>query len=327
MLSDKGIRQAVENGSLVIDPFDEAKLGPCSYDLTIVSLHRVNQFEAARLGEEDLPMKEFIEVCCEPYDGVLRPRKIYIGVSKESIGSSLMTEITSRSSMARKGVEIRQYDKSAEPSQLYCFINTCGTYAQVPEGLPMAQLIIGFDVPLHGEELRCTANSLGIGEPKIFKQGKPPSTLQSYEMVLLHLGAKIKVYNGNTFRNNSDDDCFTEIDITKPATIPPETFCLAPIEEPIRMPEDCAGMLRRSIYAFGSSIHPNAPLVQPGSEGHQVLEMYAAGFMELKAGMPVCGIEVYRLNPPPTKIYNGKYGSQPPGPLASQLHTELGAVG
>lgn len=35
MLSDRGIRQAIKSERLIIDPFDEMDLGPCSYDLEI----------------------------------------------------------------------------------------------------------------------------------------------------------------------------------------------------------------------------------------------------------------------------------------------------
>jgi len=35
MLSDRAIKNAIVSGSINIEPFDEAKLGPVSYDLTV----------------------------------------------------------------------------------------------------------------------------------------------------------------------------------------------------------------------------------------------------------------------------------------------------
>ncbi len=296
MLSDLGLKRAMKEGRLVIDPFDERYLGPCSYDLEMQRIYRVKRPEKPFViggSEDDVPMERFIEDECEAYDGVLLPSETYIGVSKEKILAVPYTQITTRSSAARLGIQTSPIKEGrAEFDHMYFAINTCGTICEMPISRRLSQLFLPFGSYV----------------------SKP----------VLRLGGKIKRYNGGILHpDRNNNGCFSEIDITTPYYLASGNFYLA-YTEWMKCPDNVAGMLVKIPEHRGMcNIHPNAPLIAPGSEGHQVLEIYLAEglYVKVKEGQPICEVEFWPLDQNPQNAYNGKYKGQR-GPQTSLFHTE-----
>ncbi|MBI2232951.1 MAG: hypothetical protein HYU56_03440 [Candidatus Aenigmarchaeota archaeon] len=300
MLSDIGIKQAMKDGSLVIEPFDEKFLGPCSYDLEIKRVYRVKRSENPFVDpkdEEEISMERFLETECEAYDGVLVPVRSYIGVSKEKVWSARYAEITTRSSAARLGIQTFPLNKieianTAEPDHVYFSISTFGTTCEVPTGRRLSQLFVHSGFPL------------------------PRKTL--------HLGGKIKRYNdGILHPDQNNEACFSQVTVASGCSyyLKPREFYLAHTEW-LKCPDNAAGMLvKLPEHRLMGQIHLYAPLISPGSEGHQVLEIYLAEGLRMKEGQPVCEVEFWPLDQNPQNAYNGKYQGQK-GPQTSLFHTE-----
>lgn len=65
ILSDSAIRKAVESGDIEIDPFDPARLNPCSYDLTLGDEVAVYD-EWVQFGDNFAPRSTEIDIMSEP---------------------------------------------------------------------------------------------------------------------------------------------------------------------------------------------------------------------------------------------------------------------
>ncbi len=296
MLSYIGLKGAMKEGSLVIDPFDERYLGPCSYDLEIGRICRVKKPNKPFLTEDnidDSPMESFLEKECETYNGVLLPGKLYIGVSKEKVWSADIAEITTRSSAARLGIETRPLNmqEMTGPDHVYFTVRTFGTTCEMPTGRRLSQLFVYSTFPLPAKVLR--------------------------------LGEKIRRYDGGILHpDRNNDACFSEVHaMSGPYYLRPGDFYLAHTEW-MTCPDNVAGMLTKlPEHRLMGQIHPNAPLIAPGSEGQQVLEIYLAEGMLVTEGQPICGVEFWPLDQNPQNGYMGKYRGQT-GPQTSLFHEE-----
>ena len=110
ILSDRTIREAIETGRIVIDPFDPAKVQPSSVDLTLDHRFLVfrNHTRAVIDVKQDLTdLTELVEI--EP-DGVflLHPGEFVLGSTSERIAlpDDLVGRIEGKSSLGRLGLLI-----------------------------------------------------------------------------------------------------------------------------------------------------------------------------------------------------------------------------
>ena len=107
MLSDQDIEKALEKGDIVIEPYDEASLGPCSIDLTLDCIFRVydpgppvdikSEMDVAR-------GTRLIDTMGEPF--MILPGQFILGQTRESIAISpqYAALLEGRSSVARLGI-------------------------------------------------------------------------------------------------------------------------------------------------------------------------------------------------------------------------------
>ena len=110
ILSDRTIRESIEAGRIVIEPFDDAKVQPSSVDLTLD--HRFLVFRNHQRGvidvKEDLSdLTELVEIS----DGnafMLHPGEFVLGSTAERIGlpDDLVGRIEGKSSLGRLGLLI-----------------------------------------------------------------------------------------------------------------------------------------------------------------------------------------------------------------------------
>lgn len=100
--------------------------------------------------------------------------------------------------------------------------------------------------------------------------------------------------------------------VTKSIKLKPRDLILGKTTEKIRLPNFISGRLEgRSKYArMGLAVHVTSSLVQPGSDNHQVLEIFnLAPFpVVIHAGMRISQITFEKLETPTSKPY-AKFGT------------------
>jgi dCTP deaminase len=110
VLSDRGIRTAIEAGRIRLDPFDEALIQPASIDVRCDRRFRV--FNNSRYGfidvkEEQPELTELIEI----EDGgpfILHPGEFVLGATLErvTLGDDIVSRLEGKSSLGRLGLQV-----------------------------------------------------------------------------------------------------------------------------------------------------------------------------------------------------------------------------
>src|SRR5688572_6882357 len=112
VLSDRTIREEVRAGRIVIDPFDDALVQPCSVDVRVGDTFRV--FRNSRYPYIDVkqPMEDMTEVVRvepdEPF--ILHPNEFVLGVVLERIAlpDDIVATLDGKSSLGRLGLVVHQ---------------------------------------------------------------------------------------------------------------------------------------------------------------------------------------------------------------------------
>jgi dCTP deaminase len=104
ILSGKKIKEEVENKKIIIYPFNNENINPNSYNYTLDDYIKV--YEEEILDAKKKIKTKTIEI---PNDGmILEPNKLYLGCTKEIIGSDYYVPIiTGRSSTGRLGLFVQ----------------------------------------------------------------------------------------------------------------------------------------------------------------------------------------------------------------------------
>lgn len=103
MLSGNEIKNKVKSGDIIITPFDEKKINPNSYNITLNNKLKVYTEEVLD-SRKDNPYKEIII----PEEGmILYPGELYIGATNEYTEThGLVPCIDGRSSSGRLGISV-----------------------------------------------------------------------------------------------------------------------------------------------------------------------------------------------------------------------------
>src|SRR3989344_748947 len=322
MLSDRGIKDAMLEGRLVIDPFNSSQLGACSYDLTVERIVRVKRPKLALKAISEMGIMRFADKRCAPYDGIMVPDELYVGITREKIGSELPIDITTRSSIARLAGETRPVNTHMHrsPNHAYLLLRTLGTDVGIQEGEKMSQLIVDptqtakrstVESLVESGKLEISSNRLS---PDVRKYHPKLSYLHMYEDgVVLHLGKTIRKYMGGVLRIGADNDAyFEEVEIKDSYLFEPGRFYLGESYELVGMPDDYAGMLEK-IHGpwLPGSVHPNAPLVAAGSQPHNIVfEFNYPHGMAVHEWAPICQMNLIPLDRTPENPYSGRYTGQ-----------------
>lgn len=140
ILSDKSILTAIENGEIVIEPFERDCLGTNSYDVHLsatLAMYK-NQILDARQHNE-------IEYFTIPEEGyVLHPNTLYLGVTEEYTETHASVPfLEGKSSVGRLGIDIHATAGKGDVG----FCNTwtleisCTQPVRIYAGMPIGQLI------------------------------------------------------------------------------------------------------------------------------------------------------------------------------------------
>ena len=140
ILSDKRILESIQNGEIVIEPFDPKSLGTNSYDVhlgkylavytdRVLDAKKHNQIEEIIIGDEGF---------------VLQPGTLYLGVTEEYTEThATVPFLEGKSSIGRLGIDIHATAGKGDVG----FCNTwtleisCVQPVRVYAGMPIGQLI------------------------------------------------------------------------------------------------------------------------------------------------------------------------------------------
>src|SRR5687767_1913916 len=140
ILTDIQILEAIDNGDIVIDPFDRSCLGTNSYDVHLAPFMAVYTADAldAKLHNEI----HHFEIGPEGY--VIRPGELYLGVTTEYTETHCAVPfLEGKSSVGRLGIDIHATAGKGDVG--YCNTWTleisCVKPVRIYAGMPIGQLI------------------------------------------------------------------------------------------------------------------------------------------------------------------------------------------
>ena len=140
ILTDKQILASIENGEIVIDPFDPAALGTNSYDVRL-GAHLAVYTEHELDAKKHNPVRHF-EIGPEGF--MLQPGELYLGVTVEYTETHRSVPfLEGKSSVGRLGIDIHATAGKGDVG----FCNTwtleisCVKPVRVYAGMPIGQLI------------------------------------------------------------------------------------------------------------------------------------------------------------------------------------------
>ena len=148
VLSDKTIREEVEAGRIVIDPFDEGMIQPSSIDVRVDSSYRV--FNNTRYPYIDVkqPMEDLTELVRtegdEPF--ILHPGEFVLGqtLEKVTLPNDLVARLEGKSSLGRLGLLIHStagfVDAGFSGNLTLELSNVANLPITIYEGMPIGQL-------------------------------------------------------------------------------------------------------------------------------------------------------------------------------------------
>jgi dCTP deaminase len=119
ILSDRTIREQIDTGRIVIDPFDPANIQPSSVDLHVDSQFRVfanSRYPFIDVKEEMPDLTELVEVKPdEPF--ILHPGEFVLGSTAERVGipDDLVARLEGKSSLGRLGLLIHSTAGYVDP--------------------------------------------------------------------------------------------------------------------------------------------------------------------------------------------------------------------
>ena len=119
ILSDRSIREEIEAGHIVIDPFDPGCIQPSSVDLHVDAEFRVfanNRYPFIDVKQEQPDLTELVEVKPdEPF--ILHPGEFVLGSTLERVGlpDDLVARLEGKSSLGRLGLLIHSTAGYVDP--------------------------------------------------------------------------------------------------------------------------------------------------------------------------------------------------------------------
>jgi len=110
ILSDRSIREAMDAGRIIVDPFDEACLQPSSIDVKVSNLFRVFRNHSTAIIDVKKDLTELTELVEIPEGEafILHPGEFVLGSTLERIGiaADLVARVEGKSSLGRLGLLI-----------------------------------------------------------------------------------------------------------------------------------------------------------------------------------------------------------------------------
>lgn len=148
VLSDKTIREEVEAGRILIDPFDDGMIQPSSIDVRVDSSYRVFNNSKYPYIDVKQPMEELTELVRaegdEPF--ILHPGEFVLGqtLEKVTLPNDLVARLEGKSSLGRLGLLIHStagfVDAGFSGNLTLELSNVANLPITIYEGMPIGQL-------------------------------------------------------------------------------------------------------------------------------------------------------------------------------------------
>ena len=110
ILSDRSIREAMDAGRIIVDPFDDACLQPSSIDVKVSNLFRVFRNHSTAIIDVKKDLTELTELVEIPEGEafILHPGEFVLGSTLERVGiaADLVARVEGKSSLGRLGLLI-----------------------------------------------------------------------------------------------------------------------------------------------------------------------------------------------------------------------------
>jgi dCTP deaminase len=148
VLSDATIRELIENGRLVIDPFDPAMVQPASVDIHLGNSFRVfhnHRIQSIDLGDPPRDLTEHVEIA-EDGEFVIHPGEFVLGRTDErvEVPDDIVCRIEGKSSIGRLGLVVHATAGFVDPGFVGTLTLEITNFNSVPivlrPGLPICQL-------------------------------------------------------------------------------------------------------------------------------------------------------------------------------------------
>ena len=150
-LSDVDIKKGVEQGSIIIEPFDEKKLQLASYDVTLGNEFEIvvrHQIVASDPGKKIFPKTRKVMIA-DGEEFVLHPGENVLGKQREFVGVDLehLILLSGKSSLARIGLVVHNTAMLFNPGHTFYptfeLVNSSNIPIILRPGMEIAQLIFG----------------------------------------------------------------------------------------------------------------------------------------------------------------------------------------
>ena len=157
VLSDKTIREEIDTGRIVIDPFDASRVQPSSVDLTVD--HRFRVFNNSRYPFIDVrqPMEDLTTLVEIEGDApfILHPGEFVLGqtLEKVTLPNDLVARLEGKSSLGRLGLLIHStagfVDSGFSGNLTLELSNVANLPITIYQGMPIGQLsFMRMDAPV-----------------------------------------------------------------------------------------------------------------------------------------------------------------------------------
>ena len=336
ILSDKDIREAIEQGRIGIEPFDSADVQPSSVDLHVDRLFRT--FHNHRYAHIDVkqPMDELTEMVEVPEGEafILHPGEFVLGSTSEyvKLPDDLVARLEGKSSLGRLGLLIH----SSLPGDEEILFQQSGRL----ESLPIKRIV---EERLEGSVIAFDPQTLEVGIHEVtgWFKGAPDRIFEA------------STASGNSVRLTGGHDLFTVAGDGRITKVPIHmasrglrvagSYESDPLRKGIEWKElvdirDTGNIVEvydlevrpggRKIENFltsrGIFVSNTAGYVDPGFEGHLTLELSNVANLPITIypGMKIGQISFFKLTSPADNPYgSGKIGSKyqgQRGPTASR---------
>ncbi len=148
VLSDRTIRQEIESGRIVVDPFDDSLIQPSSIDVRVDSRYRVFHNQRHPYIDVRKPMDDLTELVEaggeEPF--ILHPGEFVLGQTLErvTLPNDLVARLEGKSSLGRLGLLIHStagfVDSGFSGNLTLELSNVANLPITIYEGMPIGQI-------------------------------------------------------------------------------------------------------------------------------------------------------------------------------------------
>lgn len=179
VLSDRDIKNEIESGGIVIDPFDLGAIQPASIDLRLGRDVRVFQSHLLQAidPKQELPQLTALHQIDEVNPFILHPGEFALGVTLEEVGlpDYLVGRLDGKSSLGRVGLVVHSTAGFVDPGWRGCLTLELSNLAHLPINLYFGMKISQLSFMQLSSPVEKPYGSKGLGSKYQGQMGPTPS--------------------------------------------------------------------------------------------------------------------------------------------------------